>query len=709
MKKLPTFLYFLLFASFSIFAQHQKGLNIKGDSAYNRLGWSVSMSDAHTLAVGAPFNAGNKPNAGNVKVYRWKDTTWVQKGATIQGGSEGDASGRSISMPDSNTIAIGAHRNTTDSVQAGRVRVHKWNGTNWVQKGGDLLGESSNDNFGYSVSMPDSNYISIGAIDNDDNGSNAGHVRNYRWNGVDWIQIGLAIEGDTAGDKSGWSVSAPDTLTVAIGSPFNYRSYTFNTVYRGLIRIYERTGTVWTQKGLSIVGASPGDYFGWSVHMPDKNTVAIQSLNKVNIYSWNGSAWIQKGQKINAAFQFTTEFSYSNPISMPNSNTIAVGEPIKSSIREGQVKVYKWNNNTWAQKGADLIGDADFDKFGYAVSMPDTMNIAIGAPANSDNGTEAGQAKVYWFCNTSDTISKVVCNPLTSPSGKYTWTVSGTYIDTIKNANRCDSIITFHLTVGDSIPITIKPSTCYSYTSPSGNYTWNTSGTYMDTLAGVAGCDTIINIELDIFSNSTSNVTANSCDAYTSPSGKYTWTTSGTYQDTIPNSTNCDSIITIQLRIDSVDASITKSMSLPLLTANTSGATYQWIYCDSNYIPVPGETRQEFSPSKNGNYAAIVSQNGCTDTSSCEGIFNVGIYEYYLQQIKIFPNPSREAFTIDLGESRLMATIQIYNIAGKLIKELSNVTSKEIKVDLADQTNGVYLVHILIGDQQKKVKLIKQE
>jgi hypothetical protein len=53
-------------------------------------------------------------------------------------------------------------------------------------------------------------------------------------------------------------------------------------------------------------------------------------------------------------------------------------------------------------------------------------------------------------------------------------------------------------------------------------------------------------------------ITEVTCDNYTSPSGRYTWTTSGTYKDTIPNAEGCDSVITINLTVNIVDVSVTQ-------------------------------------------------------------------------------------------------------------------------------------------------------
>ena len=74
--------------------------------------------------------------------------------------------------------------------------------------GTDIDGEAANDNSAWSVSMDnDGSHVAIGAIYNDGNGSNSGHVRIYSWDGSAWNQVGSDIDGEAAGDQSGYSVS----------------------------------------------------------------------------------------------------------------------------------------------------------------------------------------------------------------------------------------------------------------------------------------------------------------------------------------------------------------------------------------------------------------------------------------------------------------------------------------------------------------------
>ena len=252
-------------------AQIQKGADIDGEAAGDFSGYSVSMPDANTLAIGAYANNGNGNMAGHVRVYNWSGTAWVKKGADIDGEAAEDFSGHSVSMPDANTLAIGAPNNEGTAAYAGHVRVYNWSGTAWVKKGADIDAEATSDRSGFSVSMPDANTLAIGAINNEGNGVLAGHVRVYNWSGTAWVKKGADIDGEAAFDESGWSVSMPDANTIAIGAPYNDE----NGNNAGHVREYNWSGNTWVKKGADIDGEAAFDQSGYSVSMPDANTLAI--------------------------------------------------------------------------------------------------------------------------------------------------------------------------------------------------------------------------------------------------------------------------------------------------------------------------------------------------------------------------------------------------------------------------------------------------
>ena len=76
------------------------------------------------------------------------------------------------------------------------------------QLGSDIDGEAANDYSGWSVAMNDNgDRIAIGANFNDGNGTSSGHVRVYEYSNNSWAQLGSDIDGEAAGDNSGYSVS----------------------------------------------------------------------------------------------------------------------------------------------------------------------------------------------------------------------------------------------------------------------------------------------------------------------------------------------------------------------------------------------------------------------------------------------------------------------------------------------------------------------
>ena len=390
-------------------AQTQRGQDIDGENAGDLSGWSVSMPDANTVAIGAPNISGNGSESGHVRVFSWDGSNWTQKGVDISGENADDRSGWSVSMPDANTAAIGAYHNDGNGNYSGHVRIYSWDGGSWIQKGLDIDGEAPYDQSGWSVSMPDANTVAIGAPNNGGNGSESGHVRIYSWNGTSWTQKGLDIDGEAPNDQSGCSVSMPDSNTVAIGAQWN--STAVGSISNGLIacghvRIYSWNGTSWTQKGADIDGEADWDMSGNSVSMPDANTVAIGAPynngngnrpGHVRIYSWNGTSWIQKGLDIDG--ENAADFSGCS-VSMPDANTVAIGAHHNegNGYSSGHVRIYFWDGSNWAQKGVDIDGENVHDESGISVSMPDANTVAIGAHLNDGNGSESGHVRIFDDC-----------------------------------------------------------------------------------------------------------------------------------------------------------------------------------------------------------------------------------------------------------------------------------------------------------------------
>jgi len=95
----------------------------------------------------------------------------------------------------------------------------------------------------------------------------------------------------------------------------------------------------------------------------------------------------------------------------------------------------------------------------------------------------------------------------------------------------------------------ISELSCNDYLWPVNGQTYTTSGTYVDTILTANGCDSIITLNLTIVSTTFNNETITSCNDYIWLINGQTYTTSGTYTDTIPNANGCDSIITLNLTI----------------------------------------------------------------------------------------------------------------------------------------------------------------
>lgn len=199
-----------------------------------------------------------------------------------------------------------------------------------------------------------------------------------------------------------------------------------------------------------------------------------------------------------------------------------------------------------------------------------------------------------------------------------------------------------------------------------------------------------------------SMLTEVACSSYTVPSGDTTYSSSGTYIDTLINAIGCDSVFEIDLTIGAVDTTVS-TVDPITLEATVNGASYQWLDCDDGHSSINGETNPTFTASSNGSYAVEVSKNGCTDTSSCHTINSVGILEEKLgTEVKLYPNPTDEQVIIEVGETRGPLHMTVRDLSGRTVTERTVRDPKRFEVKLKGE-KGMYLIELENGKGQKAV------
>ncbi len=388
--------FFLLVNIFKLNAQVQIGTDINGSLSDELFGWSNMLSsNGNILIVGAPNNGTNGYNSGQIKVFEYNGNDWLQKGSSINGYNVSDAFGRSVSINNDGTIiAVGSQYNDDNGNNSGNLRIYEFIGSDWVQKGNTLTGTSADDQFGTSVSISSNgNRVVVGAPYSDINGIDSGSVKVFNYNNNLWTLM-QQFSGNNSDDLFGASVSISGD-----GNKLIAGAWTNNNINNGYVKVFENDLMLWNQLGSTIYGEVPGDFFGYSsVISKNGDKIAIGSWGnnengntsgQVEVYEFLNNNWSQLGSDIlgNGSFQ---RFGWSISLS-DLGDVLAVGAP-----QGNKSSIYKFNNGNWLNIGNPIIGENISDECGYSVCLSSNGNkVAIGSTNNVGNGNNSGHVRVY--------------------------------------------------------------------------------------------------------------------------------------------------------------------------------------------------------------------------------------------------------------------------------------------------------------------------
>ena len=138
------------------------------------------------------------------------------------------------------------------------------------------------------------------------------------------------------------------------------------------------------------------------------------------------------------------------------------------------------------------------------------------------------------------------------------------------------------------------------------------------------------------------------------------------------------------------------------ISATMSGVSYQWIDCDNGNAAIQGETNQSYTPSTNGNYAVIITDGSCVDTSDCATISTIGLNSLENStKIELYPNPAKN--NLKIISSGTIEEFLIFDMYGALVKKGNSSI-----ISLENLHAGIYIIHVETNVGSTRKRFLKQ-
>ena len=350
---------------------------------------------------------------------------------------------------------------------------------------------------------------------------------------------------------------------------------------------------------------------------------------------------------------------------------------------------YAWNNGSTTDTITGLVAGSYYITVTDAHNCQKTDTVIINQPADITLIVVIGQPSCSGL-NDGDAEAHTTGG---TPAYSYIWSTGsnsisiqglspGNYAVTLTDNNLCSATSSFLIT--DPTPITTTSNTvdnaCYG--NANGSIALNPAG-------GTA--------------------------PYT-----YLWTTgntsaaisglaAGTYNVTITDNVNCTATSSVQIN---QPAALTVTTAATQATqgqfngsatvSNITGGTPPYSEAWSN-----GQTSNTVTGLAAGNYTVTVTDNnGCQLVDTVVVGTSVGIETVVnTLSFSIYPNPAKNAVTIDAGTLDKETILMVEDILGQSMMT-KNITTSPLTIDLSAYPNGVYFIELRQGDRKALKKLV---
>lgn len=304
-------------------------------------------------------------------------------------------------------------------------------------------------------------------------------------------------------------------------------------------------------------------------------------------------------------------------------------------------------------------------------------NIAMCA---SSFVTDLPDGNILWHF--MDSVA--IVNPLLNTNPK--WAIlprdSSAYCLTVFNNQ------SFVLCEGDSVMV---------------NETWyKEDGVFLDSLTTVAGCDSIIVINLFLNPTYVTHNNLEICEGDSILIGDNWQYDEGEYLYVLESGLGCDSTIMTYLFINPLPETPVATQAANIIYSS-SPVGNQWY---NSFGLVEGAVNQVYIPENSDTYYVIVTDaNGCSSNTSNQVSFvHTLLNEISENCIQIYPNPANNKLFIDCDNFNGI-NADIIDISGKTIRSVVLSETKTI-IDIENLSEGLYILRISQNGIKSDYKLI---
>lgn len=334
-----------------------------------------------------------------------------------------------------------------------------------------------------------------------------------------------------------------------------------------------------------------------------------------------------------------------------------------------------------------------------------TTSVNHTAEFNSIFGCDSNSTLSLTIQNSPPTsISLMACDSFLLPSGM--WLVgAGNYnlLDTLTNQFGCDSVLYIDLTINTSEEIWDTVAVCGNYVWAANGQSYFNSGVYQASFQNTNGCDSTRYLDLTVHPIVSQVIEVTACDSFYWEANAKSLFLSGNYDTLYTSQYGCDSLLTLDLTIVSIDTSVLKIGDS--LVANQPSASYQWLWCEQGFDTIANANEQSYKANVSGLYAVAIEDAGCVDTSECHWVAPLGLHENKAskQPFTVFPNPNNGVLHI-LSSLMKEYSIEMRGGNGQLVFSAEHLGNTVL--DLSKYAKGVYTIRVYSGESVLVKRLI---